>query len=80
MLKLINLNVNFVNIMLKLINLIIFHFYYTIHITDGKRGFERYLCSFLQSKDAGDSDSEKEQEELGEIENVLKKHDPTFLA
>ncbi|XP_028394697.1 actin-related protein 5-like [Dendronephthya gigantea] len=32
------------------------------------------------SKDAGDSDSEKEQEELGEIENVLKKHDPNFLA
>ncbi|XP_046844993.1 actin-related protein 5-like [Xenia sp. Carnegie-2017] len=32
------------------------------------------------SKDAGDSDSEREQEELGEIENVLKKHDPDFLA
>lgn len=37
-----------------------------------------FFCG--QSKDAGDSDSEKEQEELGEIENVLKKHDPTFLA
>lgn len=32
------------------------------------------------SKDAGDSDSEKEQEQLGEIENVLKKHDPNFQS
>ena len=29
---------------------------------------------FLQNKDAGDSDSEKEQEELNELENLLKKH------
>ena len=33
---------------------------------------------FLQNKDAGDSDSEKEQEELNELENLLKKHDPDF--
>ena len=33
---------------------------------------------FLQNKDAGDSDSEKEQEELNEMENLLKKHDPNF--
>ena len=32
----------------------------------------------LQNKDAGDSDSEKEQEELNELENLLKKHDPDF--
>lgn len=30
------------------------------------------------NKDAGDSDSEKEQEELNELENLLKKHDPDF--
>ena len=34
--------------------------------------------SFPQNKDAGDSDSEKEQEELNELENLLKKHDPDF--
>ena len=32
----------------------------------------------MQNKDAGDSDSEKEQEELNELENLLKKHDPDF--
>ena len=32
----------------------------------------------LQNKEAGDSDSEKEQEELNELENLLKKHDPDF--
>lgn len=36
------------------------------------------LFSFSQNKDAGDSDSEKEQEELNELENLLKKHDPDF--
>lgn len=37
------------------------------------------LFVFLpQNKDAGDSDSEKEQEELNELENLLKKHDPDF--
>ncbi|XP_068688119.1 actin-related protein 5-like [Montipora foliosa] len=30
------------------------------------------------NKDAGDSDSEKEQEEMNELENLLKKHDPDF--
>ncbi|KXJ07690.1 Actin-related protein 5 [Exaiptasia diaphana] len=30
------------------------------------------------NKDAGDSDSEKEQEELTELENLLKKHDKEF--
>ena len=33
---------------------------------------------FLQNKDACVSDSEKEQEELTELENLLKKHDPDF--
>jgi len=32
----------------------------------------------FQNKDAGDSDSEKEQEELNELENLLKKHDKEF--
>ena len=31
-----------------------------------------------QNKDAGESDSEKEQEEMNELENLLKKHDPSF--
>ena len=49
---------------------------------DGDSRLELHLAhvfvSLFQSKDAGDSDSEKEQEQLGEIENVLKKHDPNF--
>ena len=36
------------------------------------------LFRLAQNKDAGESDSEKEQEEMNELENLLKKHDPSF--
>ena len=32
-----------------------------------------------QNKDAGDSDSETEQERLDEWENILRTYDPTFV-
>ena len=35
-----------------------------------------YRC---QSKDAGNSDSEAEQEQLDELEMILREHDPEFV-
>ena len=35
-------------------------------------------CLFFQNKDAGDSDSEAEQEKLSELEQILRDFDPKF--
>ena len=37
-----------------------------------------FVCVFMQSKDAGDSDSEAEQEKLSELEQILRDFDPKF--
>ena len=37
------------------------------------------LLSIPKSKNAGDSDSEKEDAELSDIAKVLEKHDPAFM-
>ena len=38
----------------------------------------KFISLSVQNKDVGESDSEKEQEEMNELENLLKKHDPSF--